>query len=360
MKLLTNLLLLVCFLFALPGCKEEIPPKESVRSVRAIQVADPTEFARRWFPGQAKATKEVELSFQVAGPLTSRPVDVGDLVQKGQLVARILPRDFEVRVEKYKARKDKAEKQYQRYKQLYIRKQVSKEDFDQHKAERDISIAQLKDAQHALNDTYLKAPFDGIVTAVYVENHEEVRAKQPVVRLVDHSQIEMIVNVPESFISSADQIQAAGKALRIRFDAFPDREFEAGIKEIGKEASKTTRTFPVTLIMDQPEDIQILPGMAGRASSVFQMEGQTSPNPIVVPESAVFSSGENKSSVWIIDEESNTVSQREVETGDLLSSGISIVKGLEPGEWIATAGVHFLRVGQEVRILAEIKEEVAK
>lgn len=360
MKRLMNLLLFVCLLSALTGCKEEIPPKEGIRSVRAMQVADPTEFARRWFPGQAKATKEVELSFQVAGPLTSRPVDVGDPVKKGQLVARILPRDFEVTVEKFKARKVKAEKQYQRYKKLYIRKQVSKEDFDQYKAERDISVAQLKDAQNSLNDTYLKAPFDGIVTAVYVENHEEVRAKQPILRLVDHSQIEMIVNVPESFISSADQIQAAGKTLRIRFDAFPDREFEAGIKEIGKEASKTTRTYPITLIMDQPQDIQVLPGMAGRASSVFQMEGQTHPNPIVVPETAVFSSGENKTSVWIIDEKSKTVSQRQVETGELLASGITIVKGLEPGEWIATAGVHFLKEGQEVRLLAQIKEEVAK
>ena len=47
-------------------------------------------------------------------------------------------------------------------------------------------------------------------------------------------------------------------------DTYPDKEIAATIKEIGKEASKTTRTYPVTLLMDQPEGFKVLPGMAGR------------------------------------------------------------------------------------------------
>ena len=72
---------------------------------------------------------------------------------------------------------------------------------------------------------------------------------------------------------------------------------------------------------------------------------------IEVPVSAVFSSEtEVGSFVWVIDENTRTVSRRKVSTGDLTDHGILVRDGLETGEWIATAGVHYLREGQKVRI----------
>ena len=64
--------------------------------------------------------------------------------------------------------------------------------------------------------------------------------------------------------------------------------------------------------------------------------------------------------MWIIDVKSQKVSQREVKTGKLLDSGIAVTEGIQPGEWIATAGVHYLKEGQQVRILSSSKEGVAK
>jgi len=54
---------------AFSGCQEKTPPKETIRMVRAEQVSDPADFSKRWFPGQARATRVVDLSFRVAGPL---------------------------------------------------------------------------------------------------------------------------------------------------------------------------------------------------------------------------------------------------------------------------------------------------
>jgi multidrug efflux pump subunit AcrA (membrane-fusion protein) len=145
------------------------------------------------------------------------------------------------------------------------------------------------------------------------------------------------------------------------FDPFPDLEIEAEIKEIGKEASRTTRTYPVTLIMDQPEDIKILPGMAGKARrgiAVPDMQGQSD---IIIPETALFAPGDSDTSyVWVIDDQAKTVSKRKVTTGTLLDSGVAITDGLKPREWIATAGVHYLKEGQQVRILAQTATEVSK
>ena len=169
----------------------------------------------------------------------------------------------------------------------------------------------------------------------------------------------MIVNIPENLISHADFLKKQKNVLVVNFDPFPDREIKAAIKEIGKEASKTTRTYPVTLIMDQPEDITILPGMAGKAASSIGREGSSTQKIVVVPETAVFSTGEDsKTYVWVLDDTSQKVNRREVTTGDLLDSGIVVRQGIVPGETIVTAGAHYLKEDQEVRILGSSDPEV--
>ncbi|MBW2237471.1 MAG: efflux RND transporter periplasmic adaptor subunit [Deltaproteobacteria bacterium] len=300
----------------------------------------------------------------------------GHTVRKGQELAKIDPRDYQVdlrsaqgQLERAKASLKRAEADYDRV--LRIQKQdpgaVSQSLVDSNRQKAASNRAEIRSLQAAVDSagdrlgyTYLKAPFDGIITATYVENYEDVKAKQPIVRLIDNSRIEMIVSIPEVLISHADYLKEAGKVFRVRFDSFPGREIEAQIKEVGKEASRTTRTYPVTLIMDQPEDIKILPGMAGNAASTISPPGIQGRLQTVIPETAVFSPEENKTFVWIIDEKSKKVNKREVKTGDLMDSGITIREGIEPGEWIATAGVHYLKEGQEVRILSASTEEVAK
>ncbi len=89
----------------------------------------------------------------------------------------------------------------------------------------------------------------------------------------------------------------------VLYETFPNRKIPSKIKEIGNEASETTRTYQVTLIHDQPEDIRILPGMAGEASGEVQLPDDLNKKGIEVPASAIFSRGEiNNSYVWVIDE----------------------------------------------------------
>ena len=369
-----TILLLIC---VFSGCQEKTPPKETIRMVRALKVSDPAEFAKRWFPGQARATQEVDLSFRVAGPLIERPINVGDEVPKGQELARIDPRDFEVelrnaqgQLEQEQAVLKRAEADYERI--VRIKKQdpgaVSQASVDRARQLVDSSQASIRslqatvaNAKNFLSYTYLEAPFDGIITATYVDNYQFVRARQPVARLIDHSQIEMIVNIPENLIHHADFLKAAGKVFIVRFDPFPDRKFEAEIKEIGKEPSRTTRTYPVTLIMDQPEDIKILPGMAGKATRVVAVPDMKDQSGIIIPETAVFSPENSDTTyVWVIDDQAKTVSKRLVKVGEFLDTGITVTDGLTPGEWIATAGVHYLQEGRQVRILSETSKEGTK
>ena len=422
MTRISRLLTFMIFsMLVFPACEKEVPKKEFVRPVRAMKVGDATGFVNRYFPGQAKATKEVELSFRVSGPLILRPIDVGDEVKQGQMLARIDPRDYEVRLRNAQSQLARARANLKAMRQarpedirraeakvssaeavltfamaeynrifkikeqdpgavsgsmidLVTQKRVSAE-ANIRNAKEGLSIAKLgarpedilakqseiraleaevDSAKDQLRYTNLIAPFDGTVVAIYVENYEFVRIRQAIARLVDHDRIEMIINIPENLISYASKI----KGIHVRYDPFPNVEIPAFIKEVGKEASQTTGTYPVTLIMDQPEGIKILPGMAGKAYSKEGASGESGSLKIEIPETALFSPEETqKTYVWVIDETSKKVKRREVKTGALSEFGITIEQGLKPGEWVATAGVHYLREGQEVKLLKESTKE---
>jgi RND family efflux transporter MFP subunit len=208
----------------------------------------------------------------------------------------------------------------------------------------------VANAENQLSYTYLRAPFAGTVVGTFVENFETVQAKQPVVRLVDTTRIEMVIDVPETMISRAPLV----KTVYVTFDAFPGHELAATIKEIGTEASRTTRTYPITLIMDQPENIKILPGMAGKT---IRADADLPPDleqvGIQVPVGAIFTlEAEAQSYVWVIDGESKTIAKRSVSTGEITATGIRVTAGLVPGEWIVIAGVHSLEEGQKVQLLS--------
>ncbi len=97
-------LLPVVLLSACDSESETAKKSEVIRPVKAVKVGDPTTLTRGSLPGRAKATREVNLAFRVAGPLITFPVEVGDKVETGTVLARIDPRDFDVRLRNAAAR----------------------------------------------------------------------------------------------------------------------------------------------------------------------------------------------------------------------------------------------------------------
>ncbi|MFQ5936095.1 MAG: efflux RND transporter periplasmic adaptor subunit [Acidiferrobacterales bacterium] len=351
----------------LAGCTQEQPEEVApVRPVRAIRVGDASGLDQSYLPGKARAAQEVDLSFRVDGPLITRPVNVGDEAKANDIVARIDPRDYQValrnaqgQLEDARAALVRAEAEYKREQNIFkqdpgatsktavARKREAR---DRAKASITSLEATVAAAKDRLSYTYLKAPFSGTIVTTYVENFQSVRAKQPIVRLLDTQRIKFDIDIPERYISYIP----GAKNIRVRFDAFPDNEVPAELFEIGTEASRTTRTYRVTLIMDQPQDFQILAGMAGKATGEVKTPDRQQRNDIIIPVTAVFSPEKGTDSyVWVVDDATKQVSRRQVVARRLADAGIVIEQGLKPGEWVATAGVHFLQEGQKVRILGE-------
>lgn len=374
-NLLHPIVLFVALAMLSVGCSsQETESKPKVRPVRAIQVGEPQLLGGRWFPGQAEPTEEVNLAFRVGGPLISRPINVGDVVKASQVLARIDPQDYSVRLENVQGQLGKAmrdlelaEKEYKRL--TRIRKQdpgaISEAAIDRALAARDRSLEEIKSlkasvqrAEDQLSYTELKAPFDGSIVGIYVENFQDVKPKQPVLRLVNLDKIEMWVDIPEQLISRASYI----KSLRVRFDTFPDSELPASIKEVGREATQATGTYPVNLIMDQPSDFTILPGMAGEVLAEIELPADYSGDlkgsiGVEIPLSAVFSDKDSKQSyVWVVADADQIIYRREVQTGRVSDDGILIRDGLKAGEWVVTAGVDYLEEGQKVKLPTEVSK----
>jgi RND family efflux transporter MFP subunit len=340
-------------LLALFGCGGEQTQERApvARPVKTVVVGGTGE-TERSYPGTTQAADRVELSFRVGGPLIEFPVDEGQHVKKGQLLARIDPRDYQIALDKARAEFEKAEADLARYKRLYEQDAVPISDLELRQAQRDVARAHADDAEASLGDTYLRAPFDGEIGEKYVENREDVRPKEAVMSLQGLGVVEIVINVPES-----GRAQFSDEALReisivATFDFAPGREFELTPTEFASQADPRTRTYKATLSMAQPEGISVRPGMTATVRVTFTGSAAAETNEFVVPAHAVFAGDDGTQYVWVVNEGELTVQQREVAVGEVTgSSSIRIVDGRAAGERIATTGVTQLREGMKIRLM---------
>lgn len=227
-----------------------------------------------------------------------------------------------------------------------------KETINQLNAELSIAEGDLDKATDDLSYTSLRAPFEGIVVAIYVENHEQIRAKQSVLRILDTAFREMEINVPVKFINA---IIAGREKLHftVTLDAFPDKKIAASIREIGTEASGTSMTYPVTLsLSDVPLELRLLAGMSGTATLKQSKESEM--DTLQIPKSALFGGNGNEAFVWVVDRQTQTVHKKavSVETSHREES-LVVHRGLQASDWVVTAGTSFLSEGQQVKVVPE-------
>jgi RND family efflux transporter MFP subunit len=338
-------LLFVLGLFLIACDEQNITTADAPRPVKAFQIGNIKSFNNRSFPGRAKASQEVNLSFNVSGSLTKLPIKIGDKIKKGALIAQLDPRDFEAKLKSAVAEETRDEQNYQRAKALVGKGHISKADFDLLQAKYAVSKSNKEIAEKALNDSVIKAPFDGQIANLYAENYQAVASKEVIARLLDISHIEMVIQIPENIIS----LIPSAKNIVVEFDAYPKHLIPAQIKEISNEASADTRTYPVTIIMNQPQDFEILPGMSGKVMGQIKQEDMD--HKVFLPASALMSEGDNSTYVWVVNPQSQQVHRQKIQIGELSSAGVSVLSGLNAGVWVVTAGIHSLKENEKVIIL---------
>lgn len=340
------------FAIFLAGCDK--PPPEVAPAVRPVKIhkigsLDPASF--REFPGTIRAFQSAEMAFEVDGRVTDFYVREGQSVTKGTELAKIDPRDFDAQLKASEADLRKAQADLKRSKNIYKEDPgaISKETIDTHKRGVEVARAALDITKKAVEDTVLRAPFDGLMARKLVEDFANVKAKEPILILQDMSVLEIEIDVPERDVAhgkTKDDIKTITERLKpeVIVSALSDQSFPARIKEFAARANPETRTFPMKLNFDRPETGNILPGMTARVRVVVDAGQAWS-----VPVTAAQADETGKAYVWKVNPDDMKVSRVSVELGEVSGDIVRLTSGVEEGDLIAISGVTQLRDGAEVR-----------
>jgi len=357
--IVTALLLIVCTGI---GCgDEDAPPVIEIRPVRYAQAILAGSDQIRTFPGIARAASEQNLSFRVSGTVISVDVNVGSVVQKGQVLMQLDSGDLELREQQAeaglaqaRAQSRNAKANYERAVALYENGNASMSEMDAARASYESANASQISSETALSlakqqvaYAQLHAPVDGSVSQVLVDINEAVGIGQTVVVIIDTGgSPEVQITVPEVFIGGLRERRPA----QVVFDALGDQSFDASVTEVGTAATGAGG-FPVIVRLAQGERLsQVRPGMA--AEVTFTVEATSEITGVLIPPQAVGQDHQGRF-VYVLNqtdtEDIATAERRVVETGSLTPEGLEILNGIVDGEFVATAGLQTLVSGQQVR-----------
>jgi multidrug efflux system membrane fusion protein len=360
------------------SCKEKsVETVKKIRPIKYSTIEPSTGVETHTFSGVAKAQNETNLSFKVAGTLSSVQVKLGDRVRKGQLIATIDPVDYNIQSNQAISQKEgsvanakaaetqliNAQATYDRVAKLYENNSVALSEYQQAKAGLDAAQAQydaantqinaadqqLKAAGNQVSYTRLVSPMTGVITAVQVEANEMVNAGMLIAKVSSFGRPEVEVGVPEIFINKIKK----GQEVTITLPSSPGQEFKGVVDQVAY-ASGNAPTYPVTVEIDESVE-QIRPGMAANVAFLFSKNGATSSPKMVVPLDAVGKDNQGNF-VFVLNQKSEGVFVAEkkiVTIGELLPEGFELISGLEEGEIVATAGLKSLMNGTEVKLINE-------
>lgn len=334
------------------SCGQQPAQERGPRPVKLAEVALLNKIEKS-YSGVVSPDQFSDLAFKMSGPLVAMNVLEGQRVKKGDVVAEIDPTDYKLDYDAKRASFQKAASQMQRAEKLLMKNAISMQEFETTQASYTNAKSAFENAQNTLNDTKLRAPFDGFIQKKYVENYQRVQPGQGVVCLVNPTKLQVEFTIPETNIA---YVTSHG-SIFVEFDAYKGKLFQAKVKEY-VEASQDGAGVPVFLYIDDPEfdlkKYQVSVGFSCRV--VVNIENETVKEGITVPLSAVvFDNTLNNKIVFIYNPSTQKVEKRKIyDEGTIVGRNDLIVSGeVKAGEQVVAAGASYLVDGQQVKILTE-------
>jgi len=326
-KQLTALLLL-CTVIACSS--EQAPPtSELQRPVKVLRIADSHQ-TTHIYPAKLISQSQADLSFRINGELIKVPLVEGQRVKKNELLAQIDPSDALNQLAKAKADYALASAEYQRIANIYKEALTSKAEFERAQASHKSAKALLQAAQNQLKYTEIRAPFDGVIAKIWIDNHQLVGAGNPVISIHDADNLEAIIQVPAHSISAFKSANILSSHLRIESGA----AIAVNFYELSSKINPASQTYSATFRFEAPAGANAIPGMTAQVTVDTPNSSNT-----LIPISALLKDDQSgQSFVWILPEGASKAQKRSVEIGRLNTSGIEILAGLHAGERVIIAG----------------------
>ena len=367
----TKIILVLTALLIASCAKKPIEQPPQGVQVTQVEMASGANSEGLRFSGSVMPDSQVMLSFRISGYVSSimqirgedgraRTIDEGDKVKKGAVLVRIRPVEYREKVlqatsqtEAVEAEARKAKLDFERATRLFASQSMTKPQYDAAVAQYEATQAKVRaaraqsaEAEVALADTMLIAPFSGEIVSKTVELGAFVGPGVPVFAMTNTDSVKIIMGVPDIIVRSLKVSQP----VAVSVDAFPNRTYDARITRMSSAADPRARNFEVEVSLPNP-DHSLKVGMIG---SLQLLPGDERPQPsVVVPLSAIVQSPNGKYGVFLVGKSSNgdVARLRSVEVGDVAGSDIQIKSGLAAGDTVITTGATLLKEGQRVEVL---------
>ncbi len=318
--------------------------------------------------GYVVAQRKAAVASKGMGRLVFLGVVEGDKVKKDQIIARLEDNDIKAQLDQMKANlrfaeadaKD-AENQYNRTKKLFLSSAVTQSEvetaearFQRAKASIDIAKAQVAGAEVSLENTIIRAPFDGTVLTKNADVGEVVApmaastaSKAAVVTIADMSSLQVEADVSESNIEKIKMNQPC----EIVLDAYQERKYEAYIAKIVPTADRSKATVMVKIGFKE-YDSRVLPEMSAKVKFLNEPDKKISKEDarpmLTIPASSVV---KEDGGLFVYKVDNETVAKIAIQTGVQFGAYIEVKSGLTSGAKIVTNPLQNLKNNQKIKII---------
>ena len=340
---------------------KELAALAAAAGQKAVMVVKPTESdatAPLILPGNIQANRSASIYARVDGYLKQWYVDIGDHVQQGQVLADIEApqidanlREAQAQLELADANLKLAQTNTARSQQLYANKVNSQQELDTvvatgsvQQANRDNAAAMLANAQQMKQYEQVRAPFDGVITARYIDvgslvTSGSARTVQKLFDLAQSDPVRVFVNVPQSDVSRVQ----AGSSATVKVDEYPNETFSGKVARDAGAFDQASRTILLEVDVPNPNG-RLYAGMYAHVSL-------STPNPhplLYVPDNTILidSKGTRVATVGA----DHKIHFKPVTLGRDFGTKSEIVSGLSPSDLIVQNPTDDLQEGMTVSV----------
>ncbi len=274
------------------------------------------------------------IASQTAGRVRTLNVEVGDFVEKGQVLAEM----DRTQLDQAALTLKNNETEFERIKALFEEGGVSQSDYETAELSYNVSKSSY---DNLLENTVLLAPVSGVITARNYDVGDMYAMSSPIYTLQQITPVKLLVPVSEMDYTNVHQ----GDKVSLTVDAIPGRTFTGSVVRVYPVIDPTSHTFNVEVHVPNT-DRAIRPGMYARVTVTFGVN-----NSIVLPDTAVLKQqGSGVRTVFVLADDS-TVEARIVTLGLHFDGKYEILSGLEEGETVVVTGNSSLNGGDKVEVV---------
>lgn len=283
--------------------------------------------------GLVEPTLEIRIAPRAAGRIVELRADEGDVVRRGDLLARLEDADLRASVAELEARVEYAKAQHERNLELRRAALVSQDTVDRSRAELEAARATLKRAREQLSFMRIVAPADGRIIRRDGEVGEYVPASETVFYMAGPAPLRITADVDEEDVPRV----TPGLKVLIRSDAFPDRLFEGRVEQVTPRGDPVSRSYRVRISLVGDPPLQI--GMTTETNIILAEREDA----LLLPSSSVVDGR-----VWLVEDGRTT--PREIQVGVVGPEKTEIRNGLDGTEWIIVHPPETIEAGRRVHV----------